>query len=388
MRLLKVPLRGLAYHKYQNGITILAAAIAIMTSLCISTIIFQLNQSLTNYYQPLENYNIILERKGNIVQFIPLNSDINKTTVQSLTNEINAPLFPACFRFVDQTLKSVVPNTLAGFMPDFTKDLVSKYQLLGRFPADGKFEILAGQSVQIPPYKAELGENLTLFGANFTIVGTIRYDNPIMANFFITTYSTFQALFHLNGTCNGIFFPNNPGIDVKNITAHVDSKYPLLTVLTSDEIDQISSSLLNFSLDWNAILPVFELFVIFSFSFSIFLLNTSKLKKEIKLLSSLGTNNYTIFGFKLLENFFIIILGLIVGFVLALFIYPIFTIIGFSAQTLPVTDVTGLYFKTLLDIAPIMVNGIITVSEEMLSVVLIAISLPHLTLLRFTSRKK
>jgi hypothetical protein len=388
MRLLKVPLRGLAYHKYQNGITILAAAIAIMTSLCISTIIFQLDQSLSNYYQPLANYNIILERKANIVQFIPLNSDINNNTVQSLTKEINAPLFPACFKFIDQTLKSVVPNTLAGFMPDFTKDLVSKYQLRGRFPADGKFEILAGQSVQIPPYNAELGVNLTLFNANFTIVGSIIYDNPIMANFFITTYSTFQALFHLNGTCNGIFFSNSPGIDVKNITAHVDSKYPLLTVLTSGEIDQISSSLLNFSMDWNEILPVFELFVTFSFSFSIFLLNTSKLKKEIHLLSSLGTNNYTIFGFKLLENLFIIILGLLVGFVLALLIYPIFTIIGFIAQAYPVADVMDLYFRTLLEITPIMINGIITVSEEMLSIVLIAMSLPHLTLLRFTSRKK
>ncbi|HME54945.1 MAG TPA: FtsX-like permease family protein [Candidatus Lokiarchaeia archaeon] len=291
------------------------------------------------------------------------------------------PFYPTYFKFINGTLQSIIPNALIGFPIAFLADIISGYEISGALPGDGKLEILVGASIQIPPYKATIGDNFSLFDENFTVVGKVNFNNPILDNMFITSYSTIQSLFKLNGTCNEIFVPRNSNVNESYIKQHIESAYPFLQVLTSEDIDQISNSLSDFSIQWNSALPVFSIFITFSFSFSIFLLNANKLRKDMKLLSSIGTKTTTIIGFKILENLIVIFLGLVIGFILAMIIYPIFTVISFSLQQIN-TDVWSMYFGTLVQIIPVMARNFIPIAIQMITIGLVATSLPHIMLIR------
>lgn len=380
MRLSSIPFRNIRYNKGHNLITVTAIGLTILTALCLSTFIFNINNTIENYYHPLKNYDIIIEKKGNIIQFLPLDSYFNDSIIQNLTGALKTPLYPAYFEFLNETLKSVVPTALIGFPIAFINDIISEYDFSGTVPANGKYEIIVGASIQIAPYKADIGDNLSLFGENFTVVGKASFKNLILDNLFITSYSTLQTLFKLNGTCNEIFIPRNNSMNENYIKQCVENANPILTVLTSEDIDQISNSLSDFSIQWNSALPIFGVFITFSFSFSIFLLNTNKLKKEAKLLSSIGTKGTTIIGFKILENLLVIALGLILGLILGIFVYPLFTLISYSVQQIKI-DTWDMYSGTLIHIIPTMVNNFIPIAIEMITIGLIATSLPHVVLI-------
>src|SRR5271157_4888696 len=142
MRLSSIPFSNIRYNKGHNLITVTAVGLTILTALCLSTFIFNINNTIENYYHPLKNYDIILEKKGNIIQFLPLDSYFNDSIIQNLTEALKTPLYPAYFEFLNETLKSVVPTALIGFPIAFINDIIAEYDFSGAVPANGKYEII------------------------------------------------------------------------------------------------------------------------------------------------------------------------------------------------------------------------------------------------------
>src|SRR5271157_4030092 len=153
MRLLSIPFRNLRYNKSHNLITVTAVGLTILTALCMSTFILGMNQTIENYYHPLKNYDIILEKKGNIIQFLPLNSYFNDSIIENLTGSLNMPFYPTYFKFINGTLQSIIPNALIGFPIAFLADIISGYEISGACPGMESSKFLWARAFKYRPIK-------------------------------------------------------------------------------------------------------------------------------------------------------------------------------------------------------------------------------------------
>ncbi|MEX2727950.1 MAG: FtsX-like permease family protein, partial [Candidatus Sigynarchaeum springense] len=350
-----------------------------------------INESIKNYYEPLEGYNMVVEKHGTLVQFVPLDSEINDSIAQTIESDLGLSVHPAAFKFVEETIKSVIPNVLAGFTIELLTDLVSKYQVDGRAPRPGFREILLGSGIHFLANVPKNGENITLFGINFTVVGKVPFENPILDNFLFTTYDVMQSSLRLNGTCNILYVEKDSLKDEAIIEQEIESSYPQLKFLTSDEVDVLSSDFVSNTSSWNSFLIIFTLFISIAFPFSAFFINHDKISKEVRLLRLIGTPRVHILLYKCQENAILFALGLIIGYVLTIFIFPLFTIFATAMQGINY-DAWGLYTHTFDDIQPNVFTGFVTLAIYLLGIGPALLLIPYMTTIArversFTSMK-
>ena len=331
MKLRNYPLKNIKKNSKQVTITILGISLAMLTILCMKTAVGYLDRSIENYFRPLKDFNIVIESDGNMVQFIPIDSYIDNETIENITNSFPIDFYPTYFKFLNETIKSIIPNILVGFDIEFLEKILSYFQNYeGRLPLMNENEIFVGNSWQIETNPLVLGDQVTLFEKNFTVVGIIDFQNPILNNFLISSYQTLNSEFNLNGTVNALFY------DVDENSAiyqqEIESNFTSLKVLDEEEIDQISQDVSIISIEWNETLSIFSMFTSFSFTLVIFLINLKKKRKNLQLLETLGTNSFKIYLFEFFEFLLIISIGSLLGYFLSIFIYPSISLVGLNSQ--------------------------------------------------------
>jgi len=379
-------------HKNESLMAVFAIILTVLTSTVVFTTLDLFNEKIQAYYKPLKGYNMILEKHGTLVQFFPLDSSINDSIVETMEQDLNISVHPAAFEIVDETIQSVIPNVLVGVSTKVLDDLLANEHLYGRTPQPGSNEVVTGNSMQFLPRSPLIGENITVFNTNFTVVGTVSFDNPMLDNYIFTTYEAMQVALHLNGTCNILFVEGGGPVDEDWLESEIESRYPSLKLITSAEADVLASDVIFNASSWNGFLVIFTLFICISFPLTAFFINHDKIFKEIWLLRLIGTPRVKILLFKCQENLTLFAIGAIIGYIIATFVFPILTIAAISMQGIAV-DAWGLYTGTIAGIQPNVLNGFVTLSSALLSIGPAVLLLPYgWTIGRvertFTARKK
>jgi hypothetical protein len=392
VRISAIALARIKRHKNDGLLSILAITLTVLASTVVFTTLDLFNDSIQAYYQPIEDYNMILEKHGTMVQFFPLDSNINDSIVETIEHDLELVVHPASFKVVDETIQSVIPNVLVGLTTTVLVDIFTKQKLYGRAPRPGFLEVVTGSSIQFLSNGPIIGENITIFNSTFTIVGTIPFDNPIMDNYIFTTYEMMQASLHLNGTCNLLFLKRDGQVDENHLEYEIESRYPTLKFITIDEVDVLSNDIIFNASSWNGFLVIFTLFICISFPLTAFFINHDKIFKEIRLLRLIGTPRVKILLFKCQENLLLFAIGAIIGYIIAMFVFPLFTLAAFSMQGLEF-DAWGLYKYTFTDVQPNVFSGFVTLSGALLPLGPAVLLLPYAWTIgrvehAFTARKK
>ncbi len=376
MRISSIAWGRIKRHKNEGLLSIFAIALTVLVSTVLFTTLGLLNDSIQTYYQPMEDYNMILEKHGTLVQFFPLDSYFNDSMVDTIEQDLGLVVHPASFEIVEETIQAVMPNVLVGFTMTILVDFFAKYELIGRAPRSGFNEVVTGSSIAFPNNGTSIGDNLTMFGTDFTIVGKILFDNAILDNYIFTTYEIMQSSLNLNATCNLLFVEKGDQSAEDNLEHEIESRYPDLKFITSDEVDVLSNDIILNASSWNEFLIIFTLFICITFPLTSFFINHDKIFKEIKLLRLIGTPRVKILLYKCQENLVLFAVGAIIGYLIATFVFPLFTVAAISIQGIEF-DAWGLYKYTFFDVQPHVYNGFVTLSAALLSIGPAVLLLPY-----------
>jgi len=310
----------------------MAFAVAVIIYLTVGVTSAIMEKNITDFYRPIKNYNLIVEKQASLVQFIPVNSIIEMSTVEALESKLNTSLHPTIFLFNESKPKGLLPTILMGARKSFMEEFVSEFSLVtGRFPDAGKREVLVSSNLESNVNK--IGANITFLNKSYSIVGLIRYDNLILDNIIMAPLDVVQDDFNLENRCHEIFMDKiNEVNDQENVENLVERDFPELKFLKIEEIDDISNSIIKMMLSWNQALFLLTMLIITGFALTAFFLNYQEIKKKITLLKMLGTKQSFILFHKFIENLLIINTGYVVGAILTNLLYPILVIVSYQRE--------------------------------------------------------
>ncbi|MFX0098737.1 MAG: FtsX-like permease family protein [Candidatus Hodarchaeota archaeon] len=356
MRIIGLPFKSLKRNKNQNVITMIALSLAIVSGICVNMAVNSTNNGIKNYYEPVKQYNIIVEKKASFTQYIPLNSEINQSTLVNLSADLGIPLNPVIFDFLEWGIQAVVPNILAGFplelFTEFFKDFIP---IEGKWPSNGSYEVVIGYAYKkYSDHLPEIGETINISSTIVEVVGRINFRNAILDNFLITTLGVAQDISGLMNKCNAIYIDKSKIDDESQVESLIENNYTGLKFLNGAEIDAISNDITSMFENWNNIFLLLVLFVNVSFSFTIFLINYKKIKREIMLLRSLGTPRHVLFGSKLMENVTITLISLLLGVLLSFFVYPMLLVQADLVQSVPMNAYNDYWHEFIYNIPDIL----------------------------------
>nr|MDO8118867.1 ABC transporter permease [Candidatus Sigynarchaeota archaeon] len=328
MRLSKLPFRFIVNNKYKNIVTIIAISIAIFGSFSVMAFLSIFESVSEGYLNVIKRYDMIIEKSGNMVQFIPTDSVVNESVGDDIALSLGIQAFPVTFQFVNGTSSRVIPNIIAGFRFDFMVRFFSEYHLAeGRLPRDNTTEIAIGNAF-IPKQgkHVSIGEKFTINGEIFTVVGKYEFDNAILDNFIIMPIDPAKNISSLNDTCNILFIEHTSLVNITVLNQFIMNNYPNLKIIDGSNVDQISASYGFQTRSWNSLISFLAPFIGISFSFTIFALNFSEIKKEMRVFHAIGTPQHVYLIGRAVEAACILVLGTLIGAILTHFLYPVFVI--------------------------------------------------------------
>ncbi len=334
VKISKLPFIFLMKNKYKNMITIIAIAVAVFGSFSVMTFLSIFQTASEGYLNVIKRYDMIIEKSGNMVQFIPTDSVINETVAEEIHQSLDIPAFPAIFQFVNGTSNRVIPNIIAGFTQGFMSMFFSDHAITeGRLPKENANEIAIGEAfLPKDAGNVSLGENFTINNNSFTVVGKYVFKNPVLDNFIIMSFATAKELSSFNNTCNIIFMEHASITDVCILRQFIEVHHSNLKLIIGSNADQISFSYGFQTSSWNALISFIAPFISISFSFTIFTLNYREIRKELWIFSSIGTPRYVYFISRSLETACILATGSVIGAVITHFVYPVFVLAALQMQ--------------------------------------------------------
>ncbi|MHA1846321.1 MAG: ABC transporter permease [Promethearchaeota archaeon] len=388
MRLSTIPLRIFWHEKNHNIIAILALSITLMTSLVVNTAVGFINQTTSSYYMSLEKYDLIIEKQGTLVQFIPMDSVIDESIATEIENKQGGNAFPVIFKFFQETMENqLIPKIIAGFPLKLMKDYLQKVQVFkGRFPIEGKNEILIGY--EISSYLNGLGgpvigKQMDIYGVNFTVVGQFIYNNPIIDQFIFMPYNVSQQLFGLTHSCNMILVDRASLNNESAFFSFVDSNITDVKLIAFDDLIEISLMYSKMTSEWNFVVMLISYFLMFTFTVTIFLFNKERIVRRMREFIILGTSRLKILLYNYGELMFVLLFSFLLGFLLSFIIYPACVILVKE----PMTSGISLGSLVMMEYSrwvPIIISHGSVVSLSFLLLVLITNIIPNLYLFKKT----
>ncbi len=323
MRLVGLPFKLFKRHKSKNFATILAIALSMLMIIVVNVAINTYNYNVSRFFEPLKKYNVIVEKKSDFVQFIPINSYINQSEVIGYCQSLGVQASSAIFEFLEDENNPVMPNILTGLNPAIIPSFFDIATIdHGRWPAGDAREVVVGIGFRGWNDTIDIGENITINGQNLTLIGIHHFDNVIFDGMAIVPLTVAQNISGMDGICNMVLSTKGQVPNEAQLKSNIENQFPTLKFLQEGELDVISREFIQITGSWNVVFIVLVLIVSFAFTSSAFLLDYQAIKRQFAFLKIQGTPRSTIFGIVLGENIMILVLGILLGLLLAIFIYP------------------------------------------------------------------
>ncbi|WP_457559319.1 FtsX-like permease family protein [Candidatus Harpocratesius sp.] len=293
----------------QKKIRTLLCVIGIATSLVSSTVMALLtdyySSRTSTFFQPFPEFDEVLERGTNFIQFIPVGSTIDLDVKSELDLYFNIDSIPLLIVPNNEDLLSLYNNYIYGVPFLQQQSLFHKiYLQMGRWPQNSN-EIVVGNE-----YLDK--RELTLFNHTFPVVGVISKQYSYLDRIIIMDHTILEQKTGNYGKTTVIFIPSSLEKNISKINKfEMDNSH--IDVLTSSEIEALHGQIGDFMDNLVNVLSVFTAGASIIFVFSLELMNIFSRKKDFDIFRILGAKTNTIFQTVIIENLILLISGLIVG---------------------------------------------------------------------------
>lgn len=259
----------------------------------------------STFFRPFPEFDEVLERGTNFIQLIPVGSTIDLEVKSDLDTYFNIDSIPLLIVPNNKDLLSFYNNYIYG-VPFLQQQILfqSIYLQMGRWPQNSN-EIVVGNE-----YLDK--KELTLFNHTFPIVGVISKQYSYLDRIIIMDHSILEQKTGNLGKTTVIFIPSFLEKNISKIdkfeleNSHID-------ILTSSEMEALHGQIGDFMNNLVNVLSVFTAGASIIFVFSLELMNIFSRKKDFDIFRILGAKTKTIFQTVVIENFILLISGLIIG---------------------------------------------------------------------------
>jgi len=305
MKLRSYIINNLTKKKGRTILMILGIILACNSILVINLMTEKYSRISSTFFTPFSDYDQIIERGTDYIQFLPISSSIDQNTQGEIEEIFNVKTIPCLLISNNKDITSFKSSYIMGLNMGEMSSFLEKMQLSSGFWPENPKQIIVGN------YWANDG-NLTVYNETFQISGSIA---PAFSFLDYMIYMDLGGLQNLTGLPNQIsviFIPNEIE-EQTTIIEEFESEFPHLDLLTVKEMDDIKGGLSSYINKISLVLSSFSTVSALIFIFSIETINVYSKKKDFDLFVILGTPKKKILGLLLSESILLNSLGLIIG---------------------------------------------------------------------------
>ncbi|WP_457559318.1 ABC transporter permease [Candidatus Harpocratesius sp.] len=282
-------------HKARYFACILGFGVALGAVFGVSAYSAILDDTVNRFYFLEDNSYLVLSKGTNVLQIIPFESQIpDNVSISLLENAGVTYTLPIIFKnFSNETQFKWLKNVIVGISFSNLRNFYMKDIGLqeGNWPQDPDTEIVVGPNIEFE--NLTLGSVIPIRGKNLTVSGILNPSNVFFDKFIYLDYSLSQNLFDMDGLCTVIYVLGNPDIlnnpqIIQSLEDSVESQYPFIDFIDSDELDEASGFFYQMLDVFNVIMTLFPLFISGLFIFILMLLNVKDQEQEFGMLRAIG----------------------------------------------------------------------------------------------------
>ncbi|MHA1777283.1 MAG: ABC transporter permease [Promethearchaeota archaeon] len=307
-------------HKIRYFACILGFGVSLGAVFGISAYSALLDDSVNRVYMMSENSYMVMAKGTNVVQVLPLESQIPDNISDIILNFPGVIYtLPVIFKdFGNKTNFKFLKNIIVGINFDNLQNLYLKNVGLqeGNWPQDPLHEIVVGPNVKYP--NLAVNSTIPIRGVNFTVSGILMSTNVFFDKFIYVDYEETQQLFEMEGLCSVMYvlgdssILNTPDL-LQNLENTVESQFPSVNFIDSEELNEATGFFYQMLDVFNIIMSVFPLFISGLFIFILMLLNVKEQEREFGMLRAIGMPLSNIGIMVFLQGIFITGVGYLVS---------------------------------------------------------------------------
>jgi ABC-type antimicrobial peptide transport system permease subunit len=343
-------------HKGRYAACIIGFGVGLAAVFGISAYTALLEETVGKFYFIDDTSFMVISKGTTAIQIIPFESEIPENVTDFLEEQTGVfYTFPMIFKDISNSSQFKYLKTV---MVGADLDLIENNYLqeanleTGRFPEKGTNEILIGNSLKNEDFALE--KIITVREANFTIVGILKTENPIIDHFIFADFEIVQSVFNLEGKCT-LIYTITDGIHLNTqekmteLEFSLNQIYPAVNLLDQGELDENLGFFYNLIDMFNIILSTFPLVISGLFIMVLMLLNVKDQEREFGMLRAIGMPIRSISFIIFNQSLFIGILG----YLISILVGNLYFAYGFSVfNTLNEDTNMFSYMKDLREMIP------------------------------------
>lgn len=291
-----------------------------------------LDDTVQQFYFIDDNSFMVLAKGSNVLQIIPFDSEIPDNVSNALEEEPGVVMtVPMIFKeFGNESQFKYFKDTIVGIditqLQEFYLDEGNLKE--GRYPEQNQSEVIIGNLVG--NQNVGLGDTIPIRNQNFTVVGILAGQNPLIDRFIFLDFDLAQTTLEYQNTCS-IIYGITDGTSFQESNAltlleyKLDDEYPMINIVDEQELDESVGFFYQILDAISGILSSFPLIISGFFILVMMILNIKDQEREFGMLRAIGIPLRKIGLIVFFQSIFIGVLG----YLLSIFIGNFYFIYGF-----------------------------------------------------------